>query len=318
MVWHTVPIVQFYNKLKIPMIGLGTWKITPEQVRKVIKTAIDLGYRHFDCAVIYGNEAEIGEAIKDSIDKKRVAREDLFITGKLWNTFHRHELVEECITKSLYNLKIDYFDLYLMHWPMAYKEGSDLMPRYGNRILYSLVHYVDTWQAMQELVDKCLTKSIGVANFSIRQLQLLLRGASIKPVLNQIECHPYLNQESLVSFCKSNGIAVTCYSPLGSPDRPWVKMGEPILLQDPKLKEVGEFYFKTPAQVALRYQVQRGNIVIPKSVTPARLKHNLEIFDFKLSCEHMEEIDSMDRGKRYLTLKSVSDHPFYPFCEKEY
>ncbi|KAJ3618787.1 hypothetical protein MTP99_005598 [Tenebrio molitor] len=264
-----VPRVRFNNGLEIPIFGLGTWKSKPGEVRQAVKDAIDIDYRHIDCAHVYGNEKEVGEAIKDKISEGKVKREDLFIT--------------RAIKTTLSNLQLKYLDLYLIHWPLGYKEEGELFPTgEDGKIQFSDIDYVDTWKEMEQLVQKGLTKSIGLSNFNKRQIERILSVATIKPVTNQVECHPYLNQRKLIDFCKSKDITITGYSPLGSPDRPWAKPGDPQLLEDPKLKEVAKKSNKTPAQVLLRYQIQRGVITIPQSVTKSRIEQNFNVFDFEL------------------------------------
>ncbi|KAK9719808.1 Aldo/keto reductase family [Popillia japonica] len=233
-----VPLVTFNNGLKIPIFGLGTWKSQPGQVTQAVKDAIDIGYRHIDCAYIYGNEKEVGEALDTKFQQGVIKREDIFVTSKLWNTFHKPELVEGTLRETLKNLRLEYLDLYLIHWPQAYKEQGELFPKdeQGN-IQFSDVDYIDTWKVLENLVAKGLIKSIGLSNFNKRQIERILKNATVKPANLQIECHPYLNQKRLINYCKTVGITITAYSPLGSPDRPWAKPGEPLLMEDQKLKD---------------------------------------------------------------------------------
>ncbi|XP_012256159.1 aldo-keto reductase family 1 member B1-like [Athalia rosae] len=309
-----VPKVKFYNGQEIPVFGLGTWKSKPGEVTQAVKDAIDIGYRHIDCAHIYGNEKEVGAAIREKIAQGVVKREDLFITSKLWNTFHRQDLVEPALRTTLADLGVENVDLYLIHWPFGYKEGGELAPTNPDGSLqFSDVDYLETWKAMESVNKKGLTKSIGVSNFNSEQLERLLKNAEIKPVVNQIECHPYLNQLKLAEFCKSKNILVTGYSPLGSPDRPWAKPGDPQLLDDAKLKELAKKYNKTPAQLVIRYQLDRGNIVIPKSVTKSRIAENFEVFDFKLAPEDIEYLNTFDCNGRICALENSRSHQYWPF-----
>lgn len=308
------PTIKFNNGKEIPVLGLGTWKSKPGEVTQAVKDAIDLGYRHIDCAYIYGNEKEVGVALKAKIAEGVVKREELFITSKLWNTFHRTDLVEKVLRETLSNLELEYLDLYLIHWPVGYKEGENLFPRdASDKVITSDVDYVDTWKEMEKCLEKGLTQSIGVSNFNIEQLDRLLANSKVTPVNNQIECHPYLNQKKLMDHCASKGIKITAYSPLGSPDRPWAKPEDPQLLDDAKIKSMAEKYGKSPAQIVLRYQIERGNITIPKSVTKARIDQNANIFDFKLSKEDIEFLDTFDCEGRVCALGDAIGHKYYPF-----
>nr|CAH7752801.1 unnamed protein product [Callosobruchus chinensis] len=286
---NKVPKIKLNNGLEIPAFGLGTWKSKPGEVEQAVKDAIDLGYRHIDCAYVYGNEKEVGAALKAKLNDGTVKREDLWVTSKLWNAFHRPDLVEKALKESLKNLQLDYLDLYLIHWPVAYK-------------------YVDTWKALEECVRKGLTKSIGLSNFNSKQIERVLSIATIKPVMDQVICLRIL----------SKNIAVTGYSPLGSPDRPWAKPEDPQLLDDPKLKQLADKYKKTPAQILLRYQVERGVITIPKSVTKSRLQQNIDIFDFSLSKEDVAYLDTFDCNGRLCPLKDGLGNPHHPFENDEF
>ncbi|XP_019868165.1 aldo-keto reductase family 1 member B1 isoform X2 [Aethina tumida] len=314
-----IPRVKFNNGLDIPIFGLGTWKSKPGEVEQAVKYAIDIGYRHIDCAHVYANEKEVGNAIAAKIKEGVVKREELFITSKLWNTYHSQNLVEKAIKQTLSDLQLSYLDLYLVHWPLGYQEGGDNFPKDDkDQIIFSDVDYVETWKGMEGVCEKGLTKSIGLSNFNKRQIERVLSIATIKPVTNQVECHPYLNQRKLIDYCKTKGITITAYSPLGSPDRPWAKPDDPHLLEDPKLKQLADKYKKSPAQILLRYQVERGIITIPKSVTKSRIQQNFEIFDFSLSKDDMAYLDSFDCNGRLCPMTAGLGHPHHPFEHDEY
>ncbi|XP_063632234.1 aldo-keto reductase family 1 member B1-like isoform X1 [Cydia splendana] len=314
-----VPKVAFNNGFESPILGIGTWKSKPGEVTQAVKDAIDIGYRHIDCAFVYGNEPEVGAALAAKFKDGTVKREDLFITSKLWNTFHRPDLVRGALLKTLENLGLKYLDLYLIHWPQAYKEDGELFPvDAAGKIQFSEVDYVDTWKALEPLVAEGLVRSLGLSNFNSKQITRVLEVAKVKPVVNQVECHPYLNQQRLKDFCEARGIKLTAYSPLGSPDRPWAKPGEPLLMEDPKLKAIADRLGKTPAQVLIRYQIDRGVIVIPKSVTKSRIASNFEVFDFKLSKEDLDLIDSFNVNGRFVPMTASLGHKFHPFENDEF
>uniref|UniRef100_A0A673KN73 alcohol dehydrogenase (NADP(+)) n=1 Tax=Sinocyclocheilus rhinocerous TaxID=307959 RepID=A0A673KN73_9TELE len=312
---------------QMPAVGLGTWKSAQGQVKQAVLAALDCDYRHIDCAAAYSNEREVGEALSERLGEgKPLRREDIFVTSKLWNTKHHPDDVEDACKKSLSDLRLSYLDLYLMHWPMAFERGDELMPRrLDGTVRYdNNTHYRDTWAAMEKLVDQGLVKAIGLSNFNARQIDDILSIAKHKPVVNQVECHPYLVQTQLVSQCWGRGLAVTAYSPLGSPDRPWVTPGEAHLLDDPRVVGLATCYNKTPAQVIIRWHIQRGVICIPKSVTPSRIKQNIEVFDFKLTDEDMRVIESFNRNERLIIPTIMIDgqkvwrdakHPHFPFSD---
>lgn len=291
----------FANGDTMPALGLGTWKSAPGEVGRAVEEAVDLGYRHFDCAWIYQNEAEIGQAFQRVFARGEVSREDLWITSKLWCNRHRADEVAPALEGTLADLACEYLDLYLVHWPVALKhdvvgpsEGSDFLP-------LSEVPLRETWGAMEQCAEQGLTRHIGVSNYSVKHLEGHL-DAGIVPEVNQVEMHPYLQQPELVSFCKEHGIHLTAYSPLGSNDRPegMKAKDEPVLLEDKTIGAIADRVGATPAQVLLAWAVQRGTSVIPKSVNPGRMAQNLAAADLALDDATMAEITAMDRGRRYV------------------
>ncbi|XP_072366910.1 aldo-keto reductase family 1 member A1-B isoform X1 [Scyliorhinus torazame] len=309
---------------KMPLIGLGTWKNPPDEVKDAIYNALKIGYHHIDCAAVYNNEASIGEAFKQYVGAdKLVRREDLFVTSKLWNTKHHPEDVEAACCKSLEDLQLTYLDLYLIHWPHAFERGDNPFPKNPDEtVRYGSIDYKETWKVMEELVRKGLVKAIGLSNFNSRQIDDVISAAAIKPAVLQVECHPYLVQNELIAHCRKHGLAVTAYSPLGSPDRFWKDPDEPLLLQDANIKTLADKHGKSPAQIMLRWQVQRGVVAIPKSVNAGRIAQNLQVFDFTLTEDEMKIIGTLNRNWRYLVPKIKiggkfvprdAEHPDYPF-----
>ncbi|KAM9311508.1 aldo-keto reductase family 1 member C15-like [Gastrophryne carolinensis] len=304
------PYVPLSDGHKIPILGFGTFapeKYTKSMAEEATKVAIEVGYRHIDCALIYGNEVEVGRAIQEKISDGTVKREDLFCTGKLWSTFHDPEMVRPALERSLKDLQMDFLDLYLIHVPVGLKPGEDLLPVDENgKYLYGNTDLRDTWKAMERCKDAGLVKSIGVSNFNRRQLEMILNmpGLKYKPVCNQVECHLFLNQSKLLEFCRSHNIVLVGYSTLGSSrDESWgLNVKLPVLLEDPVLRNIAERLGRTPAQVAIRYLLQRGIVALAKSFTSARIKQNLEVFDFEIQAEEMKSLDALNKNQRYDSL----------------
>ena len=287
---------------KVPMLGLGTWKSNEGDALRAITNALEIGYRHIDCAARYENEPEIGEAIATSMAAHQISRNDLWVTSKLWNSFHQAAHVEPALKRTLSDLKLDYLDLYLMHWPVALKPEVPFPAKGEDFMSLEQVPIIETWQAMEACVDKGLVRYIGVSNFSQKKISDLLGKCSIRPINNQVEAHPFLQQKELLQYCSSEGITLTAYSPLGSKDRParLIRDEEPSLLDHPVVHEIANAQGVTPAQILIAWAINRGSMVIPKSSNPARLRENFQAADLELPCDAMDRLAELDRHYRYI------------------
>ena len=292
----------FANGDRMPLLGLGTWKSDPGQVGAAVREAIRLGYRHIDCARIYGNEAEIGAAIAAAIAAGEVTRDQIWITSKLWCHAHGRENVGPALQATLSDLGLDWLDLYLIHWPVPIRPGVAFPTSADDLLPPEQVPLRSTWEGMEAAVEAGLTRHIGLSNVSGSKLQDLLSHCRIRPEVNQIELHPLLQQPQLVSDCTAAGVHLTAYSPLGSPDRPaFLQDPEaPVLLQNPVIGSIAAAHGCTPAQVLLAWHLQRGISTIPKSVTPARLRENLAAADMELSADDLERIAALDQHLRFV------------------
>jgi D-xylose reductase len=316
------PALQLPDRGRFPSIGLGFWKMPKPEVPALVREAIRIGYRHLDCACDYGNEAEVGTGLQQVFREQLCRREDLWVTSKLWNTYHEPKYVRAACERSLRDLGLDYLDLYLVHFPIAlafvpfdvrYPPEWFHDPKAERPAMKPIdVPYAETWAAMEELQRAGLVKRIGVCNLNVSALRDLLSGCSIRPAVHQFELHPYLVQPRQVRFCHENNIAVTAFSPLGAPSYTSIGMADESenVLADPVVTAVAAAHDRTPAQVVLRWGLQRGCTVIPKTRQPARLRENFALFDFALSPAEMNAISALDRHRRF-------NDPGH-FCEKAF
>jgi 2,5-diketo-D-gluconate reductase A len=264
-----VPQITLNNGQSIPQLGFGVFQIEPKDTVEAVSTAFQVGYRHIDTAEMYGNEKEVGEAVA----KFGLDRADVFVTSKLTNNAHRLDDARRAFDASLDALGFDYLDLFLIHWPLPTKYDGD---------------FVSTWQTLEEFYREGRARSIGVSNFQPHHLRRLHEATEITPAVNQIEVHPFLTQDDVRAFCAEHQIAVEGWSPIG----------QGAVLDDPAIGSIAERVGRTPAQVVLRWHIQRGDIIFPKSVTPSRIKENFEIFDFELSDGDVAEISALNKNQR--------------------
>ncbi len=311
---------------QMPAVGLGLWKIDRPDTAQAVVDAVEAGYRHLDSASDYGNEAETGEGIAAAIAAGHCTREELWVTSKLWNTNHRREHVRPACEKTLSDLGLDYLDLYLIHFPIALKY-VDPEERYPAewihdpnaetpKMEFDTVPLSETWAAMEELVDAGLVKEIGVCNYNSGLLMDLVNYSRIKPAMLQIESHPFLTQEKLIRLAGDLGIAVTAFSPLGALSYVQIDMATDAdtVLTAPAVVAAAERVGRTPAQVVLRWGVQRGTSVIPKTTKPERLRENLSLFDFELTNEEMAAISALNQNRRFNDPGVFCEQAFGTFC----
>ena len=264
----SVPVVKLSNGVTMPQLGFGVFQIPDAETTRAVLSALDAGYRSIDTAAVYGNEAGVGKAIQES----GIARDELFVTTKLWNSDQGYDSTLKAFHTSMAKLGLEQLDLYLIHWPV---------PR-GDR-------YVDTWRALEKLHADGRVRAIGVSNFQPAHLRRILDTGSVVPAVNQVEVHPYLRQDEVREFGAKHGIVTEAWSPLAKGGR---------LLAEPVLKQLAAKYGKTPAQIVLRWHLQLGNVVIPKSATPSRIRENFDVFGFELSDDDIETMNELDRGER--------------------
>ncbi len=265
---NAVPNIALNDGNAIPQLGFGVFQIEPKDTAEAVSEAIEVGYRHIDTAEMYGNEREVGEAIRAS----GLERGDLYVTSKLSNAFHEPQDAREAFDRTLSDLGFDYVDLFLIHWPLPTLYDGD---------------FVSTWRALEEFKRDGRARSIGVSNFQIEHLEQLAAETDTVPAVNQIEVHPYFTNEAVREYGREHGILTEAWSPIAQGG----------VLEDSTITRIADKVGKTPAQVVLRWHIQRGDIIFPKSVTPSRMKENFELFDFELEPDDVDEISALDRGE---------------------
>lgn len=279
---------------KIPALGFGTWQDVGAQ-EGAVTTALKTGYRHIDTARIYGTEPAINSALK----KCGIPRDQIFLTTKLWNTEHHPDDVSKAMDASLEGLGVEYVDLLLMHWPVAWKSGDEKFPKENGKPIVEKVDYVDTWKAMEKVYEVGKARAIGISNFSKAETERVLKEGTVKPAVHQMEVHPWLQQRDFVEWLQLQGIVVTQYSPFGNSNPTYSNEVLPHkLIDDPILQEIGKQYGKSGAQIALAWGISHGNVVIPKSKTAQRIKGNFE-GDFKLEEADVKMIDAINKKLRF-------------------
>jgi 2,5-diketo-D-gluconate reductase A len=264
-----IPEIMLNNGQRIPQFGFGVFLVKPEETAEAVTNALEAGYRHVDTAQMYGNEAEVGEAIR----KSGLSQDEVYVTTKLGNGAHRPDDARKAFDASLQALGFDYVDLFLIHWPLPTRYDGD---------------YVSTWKTLEEFYREGRARSVGVSNFQPHHLRRLHTECEISPAVNQVEVNPYLTQDEVRGFCAEHQIAVEAWSPIARGNA----------LDDPTIGDIARKYGKSPAQVILRWHIERGDIVFPKSVQPARIRENLDVFDFELSGEDVEAISALNQNKR--------------------
>ena len=294
--------LKFENNDEMPAIGLGTWKSDKGKVGEAVEVALNGGYRHIDCAATYGNEPEVGEAFKKVFSEGNIKREDVWVTSKLWNDSHKKDHVIPALKKTLEDLQLEYLDLYLIHWPVAFKHGVSFPSKDEEYLSLEEVPIIETWEIMSEAKRQGLVKHIGVSNFSEKKLRDLMKKTSENPEMNQVELHPFLQQHELVEFCKENNIHLTAFSPLGSGDRAQQMKAdnEPSLLKNNTINKIAEKHNASPAQVLIKWAVARGTAVIPKSTSKDHIISNLESEKINLDQEDLKKIAAIDTEFRYV------------------
>ncbi|CAF2646390.1 unnamed protein product [Rotaria sp. Silwood2] len=305
------------NNVEIPQLALGTYNITNEEIVNVIESALSIGYRHIDCAWLYGNEKGIGEGLSNQFKKGEIKRSDLFVTSKLWCSFHKSERVRQQCLITINDLQCQYLDLFLIHWPFAFVDQDPQENEECQSNVDDEIDFLETWKAMELLVDEGLVKSIGLSNFNEEQIERVIQICKYKPVVNQVEIHPYCPQIQLEIFCKKHQILLEAYAPLGAKYRQWKNENDPEILEDKTIKSIADKYNVDPTSVLLRYIIDRNFVCIVKSANHERIKQNFQSINqsqFKLDQEDFNKIhNDIQIRFRYHQLQERKHAKEYPF-----
>ncbi|VDO10521.1 unnamed protein product [Rodentolepis nana] len=310
------PALKLNSGHEIPQLSFGTLDAPKVDVVNAVKAAFASGYRHIDCAMIYGNEKEVGQAIAESMKEYNLKREDIFITSKLFCDRHDPKDVKRSCEETLKDLGLEYLDLYLIHFPVPLRvaEGATFDSNDPKTFILENRKLEDTWKAMEKLVSAGLAKSVGVSNFNKRQIERIIEHGTIVPAVNQIEVNLHWLNTKLIEFCQSKGIQVEAYAPFGSPGV--IKENVKSLFQLEAVVEIANKHKVTPAQVLIRHGLQRNLIVIAKSVTPERIQTNIDVLGFELTNEEMNELNTSGMNIRLFKMEATSEHPEYPFHDE--
>ncbi|KAM7534141.1 hypothetical protein Aperf_G00000116612 [Anoplocephala perfoliata] len=306
------PYLQLNNGHLIPQLAFGTLEL--DMKSHPVRDAFDAGYRHFDCAMHYGNEKEVGQDIAESMKKYGLKREDIFVTSKLWCDKHDPKDVRKTCEESLRNLGLDYLDLYLIHHPVSLhlKEGAVFELDNPNNLVYEYHKLEDTWDEMEKLVSAGLVKSVGVSNFNKRQIERIIKHGKIVPAVNQVEVNLHWLNTKLIEYCQSKNIVIEGYATLRAPFSPNIKP----TLQLESVVKIAKTHNVTPAQVLIRHGLQRNIVVIAKSDAPERIRNNINVLGFELNEEEMEQLNKAGENKRLISVLAFANHPEYPFREE--
>lgn len=314
----TVPTVTLSNGQMMPMLGIGTDRTHHKTVKleSALSFANMAGYTYVDAAWISLIDPSLRIAVEAAQKQLGISRDKMFLVCKLWNTFHSKEGVKVGLSSTLENVNLNYVDIFYINWPMGFKESDGIEPYpvdHDGNLMFSDVNYLETYKAVEEFVDRGVVKGIGLCHFNQKQLEDILKNCRIKPVVVQLECHPYFQNNEMIKFCQNNRLQVVSLAPLGDGDLAEWRDDYPKILQDPVLIELAQKYNKSPAQIVLRWHIQRGCIPVPKTLEHNEILENANIFNFELKQEDFAAIEKLDKNQRLIRLPQAKKHKYYPF-----